>query len=151
MLLWDSAAISYKIDQWFKVTKCSRMTACCFTQLDEQKMTHNPSFLKRIECLHNDLHEKNKIILTNVYITSVLHHDFLCTTAAENCDVCVLFICATVKSVNVSGRFVTEPLQHWGFVLCYPFNVGCGLLYGLLHGQSGRAKSNILVICFKFL
>lgn len=37
-----------------------------------------------------------------------------------------------------------------GFVLRHPFNVGCCLLYSLLQGQGGGAKTNVEVVFFEF-
>lgn len=50
----------------------------------------------------------------------------------------------------LSCGFLRQPLEHLRFVLRHPFDVGGGLLYGLLQGQRGRAKTNTKVVFFEF-
>lgn len=50
-----------------------------------------------------------------------------------------------------SCGLLSKPLQHMSFVFCHPFDVGLGLLYSLLQGQGGWAKTKMEVVFFKFL
>lgn len=51
-----------------------------------------------------------------------------------------------VVQLRVSLGLSGQPLQHLAFALCHPADVGLGLLYRLLQGQRGRAKSHLEVL-----
>lgn len=53
--------------------------------------------------------------------------------------------------ISLSCSLFSKPIQHISFVFLNPFDVGCGLLYSLLHGQSGWAKTDMTVFLLKFL
>lgn len=75
-----------------------------------------------------------------VFVVAVIYRSLRIPDGAKN-----------VGRQSPSCGFLREPLEHLRFVVRHPFDVGGGLLYGLLQGHGGRAKTHTEVVLFEFL